>query len=109
MIIISQVSFTSPYLYKMFLQKILPNIFYLGIGTLALEMELELELELELILQTSLFPVPLDLRTPNLAGWWLRKRGPHPQSHVTYNIAVKWQIKNKTLYLHFHKTYVPHT
>ena len=37
----------------------------LGIGTSALE----LELELELILQTPLFPVPLGLWTPNLAGW----------------------------------------
>ena len=24
------------------------------------------------------------LRTPNLAGWWLRMRGPHQQSHVTF-------------------------
>ena len=37
----------------------------LGIGTSALE----LELELELILQTTLFPVPLGLWTPNLAEW----------------------------------------
>ena len=41
----------------------------LGIGTSALEMELELKLELELILQTPLFPVPVGLWTPNLAGW----------------------------------------
>ena len=39
----------------------------LGIGTTALE--LALELELELIQQTPLFPVPLGLWTPNLAGW----------------------------------------
>ena len=40
--------------------------------------ELELELELELIQQTPLFPVPLGLWTPNLAGWRFRMRGPHP-------------------------------
>ena len=47
-------------------------------------LELELELELELILQTPLFPVPLGLWTPNLAGWWFRMRGPHPYGHVTH-------------------------
>ena len=39
----------------------------LGIGTSALE--LELKLRLVLILQPPLFPVPLGLWTPNLAGW----------------------------------------
>ena len=40
---------------------------------------MELESELELILQTLLSP----LWTPNLAGWLLRIRGPHSQSHAT--------------------------
>ena len=35
-------------------------------------------LELELILQTSLFPVPRGLWNLNLAGWWLRMKGPLP-------------------------------
>ena len=39
------------------------------------------------------------LCTPNLAGWWLRMRGPHLQSHV--NHVVTCQVK--TLYLHIHK------
>ena len=52
----------------------------LGIGTSALE----LELELELILQTSLFPGLSNLWIPNLVGWWLRMRRPHPQSCVTF-------------------------
>ena len=38
----------------------------LGIGTSTLE--LEMELKLELIQQTPLFPVPLGLWKPNLAG-----------------------------------------
>ena len=29
-----------------------------------------------------IFPLSQDLCTPNLARWWLRMRGPHPQSHV---------------------------
>ena len=65
----------------------------LGIGTLALE----LELELELILQTPLFSVPQGLWTPSLAGWSLRMRGPHPQSHV-----VLWycgHVTNKKQYI----------
>ena len=49
----------------------------LGIGTSALE------LELELIQQTPLFPVALGLWTPDLAWWWFKMRGLHPQSHVT--------------------------
>ena len=51
----------------------------LGIGTSALEFGLELEL----ILKTPLFPLPQGLSAPNLAGLWLRMKGPHPQSHVT--------------------------
>ena len=31
----------------------------------------------------AIFPVPLGSWTPNFAGWWLRMRGLHPQSHVT--------------------------
>ena len=42
-----------------------------------------MELGLELILQTPLFSVPQGLWTPNLAGWSLRMREPHPQNHVT--------------------------
>ena len=29
--------------------------------------------------------------TPNLAGWWLRMRKPHPQSHVTH-----WPLNHVT-------------
>ena len=29
-------------------------------------------------------PLSHGLWTPNLAGWWLRMRGPHTQSHVTF-------------------------
>ena len=65
----------------------------LGIGTSALE----LELELELILQTSLFPVPWGLWTPNLAGWSLRMRGPHPKRHVTYRSSG--HVTNKRCYI----------
>ena len=46
----------------------------LGNGTSTLEMELELKLELELILQTLIFPVPVSLWTPNLAGRRFRMR-----------------------------------
>ena len=69
----------------------------LGIGTSALEMELELKLELELILQTPLFPVPVGLWTPNLAGWWFRMRGPHPQSRVT--LPYRGHATNKKRYI----------
>ena len=69
----------------------------LGIGTSALEMELELKLELELILQTPLFPVPVGLWTPNLAGWWFRMRGPHPQSRVT--LRYRGHVTNKKRYI----------
>ena len=65
----------------------------LGIGTSALE----LELELELILQTPLFPVPLGLWTPNLAGWWFRMRGPHPQSDVI--LRCRGHVTNKKRYI----------
>ena len=74
----------------------------LGIGTSALELELEMELELELILQTPLFSFHKVLWTPNLAGWSLRMRGPHPQSNVTLRYRGHVTSK-KTLYLHFHK------
>ena len=60
-------------------------------------MELGLELELELILQTPLFLVPLGLWTPNLAGWWFRMRGPHPQSHVI--LRYRGHVTNKKRYI----------
>ena len=60
-------------------------------------MELGLELELELILQTPLFLVPLGLWTPNLAGWWFRMRGPHPQSHVI--LRYRGHVTNKKCYI----------
>ena len=66
----------------------------LGIGTSALELELDLELELKLIQQTPLFPVPLGLWTPNLAGWWFRMRGPTHKVTWHVNQMVTWQIKN---------------
>ena len=65
----------------------------LGIGTSALE----LELELELIQQTPLFPVTLGLWTPDLAGWWFRMRGLHPQSHVT--LWCCGHVTNKKRYI----------
>ena len=65
----------------------------LGIGTSTLE--LELELKLELILQTPL--VPQGLWTPNLAGWWLRMRGAHLQSHVT--LRYRGHVTNKKRYI----------
>ena len=70
----------------------------LGIGTSALELELE-----NAIIFSSI--TPLD---PNLAGWSLRMRGRHPQSHVT--IRHCGHVANKkTVYLHFHKTCGPQT
>ena len=63
----------------------------LGIGTSALE------LESELILQTSLFPVPCGLWTPNLAGWWFRMRRPHPQSHGT--LRHRGHVTNRKHYI----------
>ena len=65
---------------------IIPPFVNLGIGTLALE--------LKLIWETPFFSVPLGLWTPKFAGWWLRMRETHPQSHVTPYIMVTWQIKN---------------
>ena len=59
-----------------------------------MELELELELQLELILQASLFPVPLSLWTPNLAGWLFRMRGPTHKVTWNFDIVVTWQIKN---------------
>ena len=43
---------------------------------------------------------------PNLAGWWLRMRGPHPQSHVTQDHVVLWQIKN-VIYPHSQGSWPP--
>ena len=65
----------------------------LRIGTSALE--LELKLKLVLILQPPLFPVPLGLWTPNLAGWWFRIRRPHPQSHVI--LRYRGHVTNKNV------------
>ena len=48
---------------------------------------------------------PLDL---NLAGWSLRLRGRHPQSHVTLRHCGHMTNK-KTVYLCFHKTCGPQT
>ena len=33
------------------------------------------------------------LWTPNLAGWWLKLRGPHPQSHV--RLRYRGHVTNK--------------
>ena len=60
---------------------------------MALEFELEMQLELELILQTPFFAVPLGLWIPDLPGWSLRMIGSHPQSHVTLQYVMTWQIK----------------
>ena len=47
------------------------------------------------------FPFSQGLWTPNLAGWWLRMRGPHLQSHVTLQL---WSSdKSKIFNLHFRK------
>ena len=32
--------------------------------------------------------------TPRLSRWWLRMRGPHPQSHMTLQYRVTRQIRN---------------
>ena len=63
----------------------------LGIRTSALE------LELELILQTPLFPLPLGLSAPNLAGLWLRMRWPDPHSNVT--LRYHGHVINKKRYI----------
>ena len=65
----------------------------LGIETSASE----LELKLELILQALLFPAPWGLWTPNIAEWWLRMRGPHPQSYVI--LRYHPHVKNKKCYI----------
>ena len=56
-----------------------------------------LELELVLILQAPLFPVPLGLWTPNLAGWWFRMGGPHRQSHMI--LRYRGHMTNKKRYI----------
>ena len=66
---------------QMFRRALVWSFVNLGIGTSALE--LQLALELERILITLLFWVLQGLWTPNLAGWWLRMKRPHPQSQVT--------------------------
>ena len=37
------------------------------------------------------------LWTPNLAGWWLKMRGSHPQSHVT--LQYRGHVTNKKRYI----------
>ena len=39
----------------------------------------------------------ISLRTPNLAGWWFRMRGPHPPSHVT--LRYRGHVTNKKRYI----------
>ena len=41
-----------------------------------------------------LFPVPWGLWTRNLAGWWLRMRGPTHKVTWHFDIVVTWQIKD---------------
>ena len=60
-----------------------------GIGTSALE--------LELIRQIPLFPVPLDLWTPNLGAWGFGMRGPRPQTLVT--LWCRGHVTNKKRYI----------
>ena len=38
-------------------------------------------------------PLSQGLWISNLAGWWLRLKGPNPQSHVTHWSKGVWQIK----------------
>ena len=39
-------------------------------------------------IKNVIFPLSYMLRTPNLAGWWLRIRETHLQSHVTLLLCV---------------------
>ena len=43
-------------------------------------------------------PLPHALRTPNLAGWWLRMKEPHPKSHVT--LQYRSHVTNKKRYIY---------
>ena len=42
-------------------------------------------------------PLSQGLWIPNLAGWWVRIRGPHPQSHVT--LQYHGHVTNKRRYI----------
>ena len=42
-------------------------------------------------------PLSQALWIPNLAGWWVRIRGPHPQSHVT--LRYYGHVGNKRRYI----------
>ena len=45
--------------------------------------------------------------TQNLTGWWLRIRGPHPQSHVTYYLCG--HVTKKNVVSTFTRLMVPKT
>ena len=49
-------------------------------------------------------PLSQGLWTPNLAGWGLRMRGLHPQSHEI--LRYRGHVTNA---LHFHEDYLPQT
>ena len=45
-------------------------------------------------LKNVIFPLSEGLCTPNVAGWWLRMREPHLQSHVKYRSRGRVSSQN---------------
>ena len=59
-------------------------------GTLGIGTGIEIGTDItNAIISRSIRPM-----TPRLSRWWLRMRGPHPQSHMTLQYRVTRQIRN---------------
>ena len=69
----------------------------LGWGDLIHKVTWHLDIVVKWQIKNIRSPFPQDLWTPNLAGWWLRMREPHPQSHVSHQLCG--HVTSRKLYI----------